>query len=287
MAFDHASLTGHAFENSRQSYGPRDTMLYALGLGLGEQPTDRRQLRFVYEAELQALPTMAVILAHPGFWAGDPKLGVDWVRMLHVGQGLTVHRPVPIEGAVVGRQRIADVIDRGEDKGALIYYERDIYDAQSDAHVATVRQTLLCRGNGGFGGERRLVPPPHAIPDRPPDHVDERQTLPQAALIYRLAGDMNPLHADPDVAAKAGFPRPILHGLATYGIAALTVLDHVCDGDPSRFRSFDTRFTVPVFPGETIRTELWIDGNVVSLRSTVVERAAVALDNGRVEIRGT
>ena len=284
MPFDHAALTTHVFPESRQTYSARETMLYALGLGVGSDPTDPGQLRFVYEKGLQALPTMGVVLAHPGFWAGDPALGIDWVRMLHVGQGLTVHRPIPVEGKMIGRQRIANVIDRGVAKGALLYYERDIFDVASGDQVATVRQTLLCRGNGGFGGVAREAPVPHPLPDRPADHVVDHRTLPQAALIYRLAGDMNPLHADPAVAAKAGFPRPILHGLATYGIGGLAALDLGCGGHRARFRSFDTRFTAPVFPGETIRTELWIDDDVVSLRATAVERGAIVLDNGRILI---
>jgi acyl dehydratase len=285
MGFTMADLISHKFTESRQEYSARETILYALGLGVGADPTDPAQLKFVYEKGLCALPTMGVVLAHPGFWAGDPALGVDWVKMLHVGQGLTVYRPIPVEGTLIGRQRVADVIDRGASKGALLYYEREVYAERTGEHIATVRQTLLCRGNGGFGGEERAAPASHTVPDRAPDHVAVRQTLPQAALIYRLAGDLNPLHADPEVAAKAGFPRPILHGLATYGVAALAVLETYCGGDPARFASFDTRFTAPVFPGETLRTELWRDGEIVSLRSTVVDRDVVALDGGRIEIR--
>ncbi len=286
MGFDHASLTGHAFEDSRETYAGRDTMLYALGLGIGEDPLDDAQLRFVYEKGLQALPTMGVVLAHPGFWANDPALGIDWVRMLHVGQGLTIHNPIPVEASVIGRQRITDVIDRGPEKGALLYYERDVIDTASKTHIATVRQTLLCRGNGGFGGASRPAPPANPVPDRTPDHVVDHRTLPQSALIYRLSGDMNPLHADPAVAAKAGFPRPILHGLATFGIAGYAFMNALCGGDPQRFHEFDVRFTSPVFPGETVRTELWDEGGTIWLRATVVERGKVVLDNGRAVING-
>jgi acyl dehydratase len=285
MAFDRVSLTSHTFKDSQQAYTKRDTMLYALGLGVGATPTDAVQLRFVYEKNLVALPTMGVVLAHPGFWAGDPALGIDWVKMLHVGQGLTVHQPIPIEGNVIGRQRIAEVVDRGADKGALLYYERDVVDAASGQLIATVRQTLLCRGNGGFNSQPLEAPAPHAIPDRKPDHVIDSKILPQAALIYRLSGDMNPLHADPDVAAKAGFKAPILHGLATYGVAGYTALNAVLGGATERFHAFDVRFTSPVYPGETIRTELWQDGDVISLRSSVIERGKIALDNGRITIR--
>jgi acyl dehydratase len=286
MPFDHASLTTHVFPESRQDYKARDTILYALGLGVGDNPVDPGQLRFVYEKGLRALPTMGVVLAHPGFWAGDPALGIDWVKMLHVGQGLTIHRPLPVEASVVARQRIVDVIDRGADKGALLYYERDVINAATGDHLATVRQTLLCRGNGGFGGPAREVPDAARIPERAPDQIVERKTLPQTGLLYRLSGDLNPLHADPAVAAKAGFSRPILHGLATYGIAGYSLLNALCGGDPDRLREFDVRFTSPVFPGETIRTELWREGAVVLLRANVVERGNVVLDNGRAVIGG-
>lgn len=287
MGFHHASLTSYQFPDSRQDYTERDVILYALGLGLGSDPVDPRQLQFVYEKGLRTLPTMGVVLAHPGFWAGDPELGIDWVRMLHVGQGLTVHRAIPHTGSVIGRQRIADVIDRGADRGALVYYERDVVDAQTGELLATVRQTLLCRGNGGFGGEERQVQPPPKIPERAADRVVEKATLPQTALLYRLSGDVNPLHADPEIAKKAGFPRPILHGLASYGIAGQAVIDDLLDGDAERLAAFDVRFTSPVFPGETLRTELWNEGGEILLRTTAVEREMVVLDNGLVELRPT
>jgi acyl dehydratase len=280
MPFTHEFLTSYRINDARQAYTKRDTMLYALGLGLGADPTDPSQLKFVYEKNLLALPTMGVVLAHAGFWAGAPELGIDWVNMLHVGQGLTIHHPIPVEGAVISHSRIADVIDRGEGKGALVFYERDVHDEASGALVATVRQTLLCRGNGGFGGPPREVPAPHKIPERAPDTVVELKTLPQMALIYRLSGDMNPLHADPDVATKAGFPRPILHGLATYGIAGITLMQAALNDEPAKFHAFDVRFTSPVYPGETIRTELWEDGNTISVRAISVERQKTVLDNG-------
>lgn len=285
MGFDRTSLLSHRFAESRQSFTERDTILYALGLGIGTDPVDPRQLRFVYEDGLQALPTMGVVLAHPGFWAGDPALGIDWPRMLHVGQGLTIHRPIPASGEVIGRSRIADVIDRGEEKGALLYYERDVVDAASEELIATVRQTLLCRGNGGFeaSGEAPKAP---ELPETAPDHLVRTPILPQAALLYRLSGDLNPLHADPAMAIKAGFAQPILHGLATYGMAGYAALNAFCDGNPSAFCEFDVRFTAPVMPGETLITELWDDGVDIALRARVEGRDAVVLDNGRVKLRG-
>jgi acyl dehydratase len=285
MPFTRDYLTAYAFPETRQSYSERDAILYALGLGIGDCPTDPTQLRFTYEKDLDVLPTMAVVLAHPGFWAANDELGIDWTRMLHGEQGLSLYRPLPCRGDVVGRSRIRDVVDRGEEKGALLYYERDIVDANTGELIATSRQTLVCRGNGGFSDEESTPPPElHAVPTRAPDHVRELKTLPQMALLYRLSGDLNPLHADPDVATKAGFERPILHGLATYGIGGRIILDNVCGSDPARLKSFDVRFTAPLFPGETIRTELWVDGNIVSLRSEAVGREKIIMDNGRAEI---
>jgi acyl dehydratase len=280
MPFDRDYLKSYGFSESSQDYQKRDTMLYALGLGLGSEPTNPGHLKFVYEKSLCALPTMAVVLAHPGFWAGIEDLCIDWVNMLHVGQGLTMHRPIPVEANVIGRSRVAEVFDRGPGKGALLLYERDVFEAGTGEHLATVRQTLLCRGNGGFAGVPVEVPKPHQVPERAPDFVVEAKTLPQMALLYRLSGDMNPLHADPEVAAKAGFSQPILHGLGTFGIAGFALLKSVLDYDVSRFRAMDVRFTAPVFPGETIRTELWQDGETVSVRATALERGKVVLDNG-------
>ncbi|MES2987349.1 MAG: MaoC/PaaZ C-terminal domain-containing protein [Pseudomonadota bacterium] len=280
MPFNHEALTAHLFAPTRQSYTTRDTMLYALGLGLGADPLDPLQLRYVYEQDLVTLPTMAVVLGHPGFWASDPALGIDWGNMLQVGQGLTVYRPISSEGEIMTRSRVADVIDRGEGRGALLYYERDVLEAQTEDLIATVRQTLLCRSNGGFGGEPRKAPAARGAPERAPDHVVDTPTLPQAALIYRLSGDVNPMHVDPAVAARAGFTQPILHGLATFGIAAVALIQNALDGDATRLTSLDTRFTSPVFPGDTIRTELWVEGDQVLLRASVPARGVVALDAG-------
>lgn len=281
MPFDADFLTRYSFPESRQSYTERDTILYALGLGFGSRPTDPKHLQFTYEAGLKALPTMAVVLAHPGFWAANPDLGIDWARMLQSGQGLTVHRSLPVKGEVIGRGRIAKVLDRGPGRGALLHYERDVIDAASGDLLATVRQTLTCRGNGGFGGPQAEPSHPHPMPKRAPDFVSKIKTLPQLALIYRLSGDVNPLHVDPATARKAGFDAPILHGLATYGLAASAMFEQVCDFDPARFQAFDARFTAPVFPGETIQTEIWVDGPVVSLRARSVERDKLVIDNGR------
>ncbi len=284
MAIDYDKLKNWDFGEIEQTYTTRDSILYALGLGLGADPMDERQLRFVYEDGMAALPTMSVVLGYPGFWLKDPETGVDWVKVLHGEQGIIVHKPLPAEGTVVGKTRITEIIDKGEGRGALILSERDVVDKASGDLLATLTSTTFARGDGGFGGPEGPSPKPHALPDRDPDEVCDLPTLPQAALIYRLSGDYNPLHADPKVATAAGFERPILHGLCTLGVAGHALLKTACGYDPARFRSMALRFSAPVYPGETIRTEIWRDDGVVSFRSRVVERDVVVLNNGRAEV---
>lgn len=286
MALDYDRLLRLAIPDSVQQYEARDSMLYALALGLGQDPTDAAQLRFVYEKDLCVLPTMGVVLAHPGFWARDLDSGIDWLRIVHGEQGLVLHRPLPPAARVIGRSRIVDAVDKGAGRGALVYYERRIFEADSGEPLCTVTQTLFCRGDGGFGGPSRPLPEPHPIPARPPDHVCELPTLPQAALLYRLNGDMNPLHADPQIARAAGYERPILHGLATFGVAGHALLKTVCADDPARLRSMTARFTAPVYPGERLATSIWLDGEVASFTVRVVGRDVVAIGNGRAELGG-
>src|SRR5271166_2121941 len=267
-----------------QTYTPKDAMLYALGVGLGFDPVDRAQLDFVYEKNLKVLPTFAVVLAYPGLWVRDLDTGIDAVKVVHGEQGLTLHKPLSPAGAVVGKSRITGVVDKGEGRGALVMYERRIFAKASGELIATVTQTAFCRGDGGFGGPSGPTPKPHELPARAPDFICDLPTSPQAALIYRLSADINPLHDDPDVAKAAGFPKPILHGLATYGVAGHALLRTVCGYDPMRLKSLNARFTAPVYPGETFRTEIWLDGAVASFRTTAIERNVVAISNGRAEL---
>jgi acyl dehydratase len=259
-------------------------MLYALGLGLGADPLDEEQLRFVYEKDLRALPTMAVVLAYPGFWLHDPATGVNWKKILHGEQGIVWHAPIPAAATVIGRTRVTDLVDKGAEKGSLLFSDRVVSDANTGQPLATLTSTTVMRGDGGFGGGPKQAPAPHRIPERAPDAVCDLSTAPNAALIYRLSGDYNPLHADPDVARTAGFPRPILHGLCSLGVAGHALLKTVAGYDPARFKSMRLRFTAPVFPGETIRTEMWIDGSSVSFRARLREREVIVLDNGFAEI---
>ena len=262
----------------------RDTILYALGVGLGADPCDADQLKFVYEDRLQALPTMAIILGYPGPWHAHADTGITRSHVVHGEQSLRIIKPLPVEGDILGKTRVTGVVDKGKDKGALIMTECTVREKASGDVVCQLTSTTFCRADGGFGGPDGPVATPHKLPDTPPQQVCDLPTLPQAALIYRLSGDTNPLHADPAYAQKAGYKMPILHGRCTFSIAGHAILKTLCGYDPARFVAMEGRFSSPVYPGETIRTEMWRDGNVVSFRSTVPARGVTVLNNGRAEI---
>ncbi len=284
MPLDAEKLLALQIPDVEHSYGPKDCMLYALGLGLGQDPLNAAELAFVYEKHLKVLPSYAVMLGYTAFWLRRPELGVTWAKTLHGEQGFVVHEPIAPQGNVIGKTRILDVVDKGEGKGALVYSERRITDKASGRLIVTLTQTTFCRADGGFGGPRREVPP-HALPQRTPDVICDLATRPEMALIYRLSGDWNPLHVDPDFAREtAGYRRPILHGLATFGVAGHALLKTLCGYDPARLTAMSGRFSAPVFPGETIRTEIWRDGQTVSFRTRVKERDVVVINNGRADV---
>ncbi len=292
MALDYKKLKAWPFTDVEQSYTWKDSALYALGVGYGHDPLDERQLRFVYEDRMQAVPTMPVVLAGPGFWVKDPASGIDWVRVLHGEQSLTLHRPLPVEGTVIGRTEVVGIIDKGRDKGAILHQRRTLREKTSGELLATIEHLTFARGNGGFseiegngppGGDPPAPAKPPA-PETPPDLVCDLPTMPQSALLYRLCADLNPLHADPAVARSAGFPRPILHGLASFGVAGHAILRSCCDYDPSRLKSIGLRFSGPVYPGETIRTEIWRSGTRVQFRARVLEREVIVLSHGIAEL---
>ena len=284
MSLNYKKILSRPFEDVVQSYSERDSIIYALSLGLGSNATDPGELKYVYEKGLQTFPTMAVVMGHPGPWMQDPDAGIDFVKVLHGEQHLEIHKPLPTEGSIIGRTRVVDIIDKGADKGALIITERKLYEQKTGDLLNTQNAIIFARGDGGFGGPATLAPVPHSLPDREPDTVVDIATSTQAALLYRLNGDYNPLHADPVIAKKAGFEAPILHGLASYGIAARTVLKALDNGGASKLKSFGLRFSAPVYPGETIHTDVWKDGHVVSFRASVVERDVIVLNNGRAEV---
>ncbi|MBX6329044.1 MAG: MaoC family dehydratase N-terminal domain-containing protein [Pseudolabrys sp.] len=284
MAIVYEKLLALDIPEVEHTYGWKDCVLYALGVGLGQDPVNEDELAFVYEKNLKALPTFALVLGYSPYWLRNPESGVNWTKVVHGEQGMRLHRPVATQGTVIGKTRIVEVIDKGKGKGALVYSERKVTDKATGELLATLTQTTVCRDDGGFGGPPREAPPPHPIPDRAPDLVCDLPTRPETALIYRLSGDVNPLHAEPEFAKAAGFPRPILHGLATFGVAGHALLKALCSYDPARLTAMAGRFTAPVYPGETIRTEIWRDGAMATFRSLVVERDVVAINNGRAEI---
>jgi acyl dehydratase len=263
-------------EPAEFAYDETYTMLYALGLGCG---VDDGDLRFVYEKDLQALPTMAVMM---GGAAGDfiEKGGIDYTMIVHGEQRLTIHRPLPPTGRMISTARCLGVVDKGREKGALVNVESSTSDDQGTLY-ATAVMTLFCRGDGGFGGptegELALAP----VPGRAPDFEIAIATLPQQAAIYRLSGDRNPLHIDPEMATRVGFPGPILHGLCTYGIACRAIMRVCCSNDPAKIAGLDVRFSSPVFPGETVTTRIWRDGtDAVSFECVVAERGVTVIRNG-------
>ncbi len=281
MSIDYERLKERRFAPVEQAYTVRDTLLYALGVGCGADPLDALDLPFVYERDLQALPSMATVLGSPGFWLGQPDTGVDWRRVLHGEQSIEMHRPLAPQGRVIGRNAVEEIIDKGPGRGALIYVRRDLVDAADGAPLCTVRLTSFARADGGFGGPAGPLKPVHRLPEREPDAVCERVTWPHSALLYRLNGDYNPLHADPEVARSGGFPRPILHGLCTYGVACRALVRTVLGNDASRLQRMDVRFSAPAFPGDTLRTEIWDEGaGRKGFRVRALPGGQVVIDNG-------
>jgi len=263
------------------SYTKRDCIIYALGIGIGMDPTDRNQLRFVYEPDLAAFPTMAAVLGWPGRMT-DPAFGIDERMVVAAELSVVLHRPLAPQASLVAHARIREVIDRGAGNHAILLGTRELV-APDGTSVATVDSAALLRNHGGFGGPVTQAPKPHQVPSTAPAMVCDLPTPPNLALIYRLTGDENPLHADPARALAAGFPRPILHGAATFGVAAHAILrQHGYEAE--RLASVGARFVRPVFPGDTLRTEMWPQaaGNEthISFQCRVPGRDEVVVSNG-------
>ena len=264
---DFSRLRELPFEEIRQSYTFHDCVLYALGTGYGMDPVDRGQLDFVYERNPKVACTMPSVLSHPGEWPRD--IGINYVKMVHLIERIDLYHPLPVEATVAARTHGIDFIDRGHRKGALLVSGRDIVNVSTGVVLARVQQTALCRSDGGRGGTSTMLPVPHEIPNRAPDAECSLATSPQAALLFRQSADRNALHADPDVAAQAGFARPILHGLSTMGVAGHALVRTLCGYDSTRVRTIECRFSSPVMPGDTIRVEFWLDGEIASFRAFV------------------
>jgi acyl dehydratase len=278
-------LISRSFPPLEQTYSAKDTILYALGVGVGGDPMDPEELPFVYEKSLRIIPSQASVIAYPGAWLTESALEIDYVKVLHGEQRIVFERPLEPTATVRGEYEVLGVDDKGPGKGAVISFEKRIVDAKTGAIICRVRSTYFLRGDGGCGSWKQPAAVPSALPDRAADRVIDLPTLPRQALIYRLSGDNNPVHIDPEVAAKAGFAKPILHGLCTFGISCFGLVQHLCAGDPARLAEIFVRFSRPVYPGDTIRLELFEEENSWRFRARTKERDDVVLDRGLARLK--
>ena len=283
MALNYERIMAYRPADIPIDYGPRDCIIYALGIGIGMDPMDQGQLRFVYEKELAAFPSLAVVLG----WHGplrDPAFGLDRRMMVAAALKGALHEPLGTQAKLTARPRVREVIDKGAGSAAIIEMTRDFLTPDGRV-VATVDNSTLARKHGGFGGKVADIAPPHQMPPTPPHSVVELPTPPNLALLYRLTGDMNPLHIDPEHARAVGFERPILHGAATFGVATHAVVRHI-DYRAEQLASIEARFVRPVFPGDTLRTEIWQEGDRISFQMSVPGRDGHVLTNGLAVLRG-
>jgi acyl dehydratase len=290
VAFDPARLVALPPRETRARHDKRDTMLYALGIGVSNEDANAPlTLRHAYEKDLTVLPTMAVVLAWPGFWLAEAQYGADATKVLHAEQSLVLHGPLPAEAELVSQLFIERIVDKGAAKGSILYSRRVLSDAASGQALATERRGTFLRGNGGHGDavaaglDETAFGPLQDLPERAPDLTVTLPTRIDQALVYRLSGDRNPLHVDPALARSVGFTGPILHGLCTYGIASRALTDGLCGGDATRFARMDCRFSQPVYPGETLATDIWRGAGSAQFRTRSLERGCVVLSHGRFD----
>ena len=278
---------GAESQPGERSWTSKDCLLYSLGVGAGVTDPTGFELEFTTEntkdVDQRALPTMAVVLGGGGPDSPLAKLGdVNYATMVHGEQGITLHKPLPVEATVRTVARISGIYDKG--KAALVVLESEAIDTADDQPMFTSTSKLFFRGEGGWGGDRG---PDNAVtfPDRDPDHVVTYETRSDQALLYRLNGDRNPLHSDPSFAALGGFDKPILHGLCTYGFTGRALLHAVCGSDPDRFAGMDGRFSSPVMPGEALSVHIWENGDGTANFRTFASGDRVVLDNGVLALR--
>lgn len=284
MPIDIDKLMRFQIPQGRQVLSAEAIALYALSVGLGRDPLDTRQLPYVDPLRgPEVMPSMVLVMAHPGFWVADPQSGIDPQSVLHGSQSFSITGALPRSGVVESFSRVTDVFDKGAGSAALVMAQTELHDGDG-RQFATMERVIFVRGGGGFGGTAAPARAKASPPESPPDASIELGTDPNQALLYRLNGDMNPLHSDPETASRAGFHAPILHGLCTMGVVTHALLAARAGYRSGVLRSLSLRFCAPVFPGETIRTELWNDGR---FRASVPARNTVVIDDGMAAMTGS
>jgi len=284
MPIDREKALANKPRTAESYYTKDDVILYHLGLGAGDPATDPNELEYTYEKNLKVLPSFAVVAATRGGSGSMDFDGLEYNRamMLHGEEEVLIHKPLPVETKLKTQTNVLDVFDKG--KAALLILETKATDEDGDP-LYSVRMSLFLRGEGGFGGPDG-PPPSNVPPDRAPDGVIERKTLPQQALIYRLSGDKNPLHADPEFAAKGGFDKPIIHGLLSYGLCCKAIVDELLDGDVTKVAGYGARFAGVGFPGETYQISYWKEGDKILLGANSKERdGAKIISNAAITLR--
>ena len=292
MAIHYPRLRQWQIADQRNHYDESDCIRYALSLGMGADPMDEADLRYVFEgdgsAPMAVMPTLLSVVGAPGAWATDPGTGIDWMQILHGEHRLRFHAPLAPRAQVLSQTRVSHIVDKGAGKGALVVTQRNASDAATGRLLATVEHVSFCRADGGFAtaqhpGDAPLPALP-AGPQREPDASWDMPTWPSAALLYRLNGDRNPIHASPAAARKAGFEQPILHGLCTYGMAARAIVRLACGNDAAKLGSIAARFSAPVVPGDTLTAQLWHEEGQVRFAVWAKERRRMVLSHGVADI---
>ena len=277
MTINYDEIMNLTSENVEISYSDKDAILYSLGIGLGNDPMNLNELKYVYENSQSVLPSMAT-----NFQYHSPlllKTNINFIMVVHGEQRLSITNALPVSGDFIANAKVIGCYDKGPARGAIIEVETTVKNKKNNEEICKLVSTTFARGDGGFGGpdspKKEIF-----IPDGEPDYVSEVSTKPDQALIFRLSGDYNPLHSDPNFAKAAGFEKPILHGMCTYGIACRSLVNEICENDASKLKRFDCRFSSPVYPGETIITEMWKKDKMIYFNSKVKERDKLVLKNG-------
>ena len=287
---DPQALLRRALPSVRQTWTARDSILYALAVGAGQgaEAWDDTQLRFLWEQDLQALPTLASVLGDPGFWMRESDTGLTWQHLVHGEESVQWLHPLPAAGQVQATHRICRVEDRGASRGAAFVVERLLHDASSGRSYSRALTTVVARSDGGFspsGGPLQSVgdaaePALPPLPEREPDLRVTRALMSHQALLYRQLADPNPLHVQPAAARAAGFERPILHGMCSFGVVGLLIVNHFCHAQAAGLKAMRARFSAPLYPGETLQVDFWREGAVLRFRARPLGRDATALNHG-------